>query len=102
MPCDTDNDQANLEVYIDVLSKISHVCPNYIDVNHTIIVGDLNTEMTRRNSLYTIALEEYMKNDGLLLCSCCTDDKVLFTYINEFTGSTGRSKLDNFIISKNL
>jgi len=85
VPCDTDNDQANLEVYIDVLSKISHVHSNYIDVNHTIIAGGLNTEMTRRNALHTIALEEYMKNQGLLLCSSCTDDEVLFIHINEFT-----------------
>jgi len=47
--------------------------------------------MTRRNSLHTIALEEYMKNAGLLPCSGCTDNEVLFIYINEFTGS--RSKL---------
>ena len=50
-PCDTDNDEANLEVYIDVLSKISHVRSNYIDVYHTIIASDLNTEMTRQNYL---------------------------------------------------
>ena len=94
MPCDTDSDQANLEVYIDVLSKISHVCSNYIDVYHTIIAGDLNSEMTRLNSLHIIALAEYRENEGLLLCSGYTDDEVLFTYINEFTGS--RSKLDQF------
>ena len=56
IPCDTDNDQANLEAYIDVLSKISHVRSNYIDINYAIIAGDLNTEVTRRNSLHTIAV----------------------------------------------
>ena len=100
VPCDTDNDQANLELYIDVLSKRSHIRSNYLDVNHTIIAGDLNTEMTRRNSLHTIAFEEYLKNEGLLLCSSCTDDEVLITYMNEFTGS--RSKLDHLIISECL
>ena len=46
-----------------MLSKRSHIRSNYLDVNHTIIAGDLNTEMTHRNSLHTIPLEEYMKND---------------------------------------
>jgi len=87
MPCDADSDQANLEVYLDVLSEISHVGSNYIDGNHTIIVGDPNTEMTRRNSLHTIALEEYMKDGGLLLYFSCVDDEGLFTYINEFISS---------------
>ena len=41
-----------------------------------------------------------MKNQGVLLCSGCTDNEVLFTYINEFTGS--RSKLDNFVRLENL
>ena len=79
-----------IKFYIDVLSKISHVRSNYLYVNHTIIAGALNTELTPRNSLHTIALEEYRKNEGLLLSSGCTDDKVLFPYINDFTGS--RSK----------
>ena len=56
--------------------------------------------MTRRNSLHTIALEVYAKNESLLLCSGCTVDEVLFTYINEFTGS--RSKLERFITSETL
>ena len=88
------------KVYLKVLSKRSHLRSNYVDVNHTIIAGDLSTEVTHRNSLHTIAFEEYLKNEGLLLCSSCTDDEVLITYMNEFTGS--RSKLDHFIISENL
>ena len=63
MPCDTDHDQANLAVYLDVLYKISHVRSDHPDVNHTIIAGDLNTEMTRRNSLHTVALEDFMNNE---------------------------------------
>jgi len=51
-------------------------------------------------ALHTTLLEEYMQNESVLLSSVCTDDEILFTYINAFTGS--RSKLDNFIISKNI
>jgi hypothetical protein len=92
MPCDSDIDQANPAVYLDVLSKINHVRSDHPDVNPTIIAGELNTEITRRNSLPTVALEDYY-NDGLVLCSGCADDEVLLTYVNEFTGT--RSKLDH-------
>ena len=59
--------------------------------------GEFNTDLTRINSLHTIYLMYYLHHDGILLCSQCVEDNVLYTYENSFTG--GRSKLDMFIVS---
>jgi hypothetical protein len=43
---------------------------------------------------------DYLLYEGLLLCSQCIEDNVLYTYENSFTG--GRSKLDMFIVSEKV
>ncbi len=66
MPCDTEYDQNNHENYVDVLSKISQVRMNYPDILHTIIGGDFNTDFTRRLSLHTTSLEDFIHREGLV------------------------------------
>jgi len=100
MPCDTEHDQENAELYLDVLTRISHVRTSYPDICNIIIGGDFNTDLIRINSLHTISLLDYLPREGLALCCQCTEDKVMYTYENSFTG--GRSKLDMFIVSESL
>ena len=45
-PCDTEHEQENAQLYLDVLTRISHIHNNYPDMG-----GDFNTDLTRINSL---------------------------------------------------
>ena len=98
MSCDTEHEQENAQLYIDVLTRISHIRNNYPDISNIIIGGDFNTDLTRIISLHTISLMDYLPREGLWLCAQCVEDNVLYTYENSFTG--GRSKLDVFIVSE--
>ena len=100
MTCDTQREHANLAMYLDVLCEISLIRMKYADISHSIIGGDFNTDLSHRNSLYTIALLNYLSRDGLMLCSQCTDDEILYTYENSIT--VAQSILDHLIVSESV
>jgi len=59
-------DHNNLDMYLDVLSKTSPLRMKYVDISHSIIGGDFNTDLSPRSSLHTIALLEYLSREGLI------------------------------------
>jgi hypothetical protein len=65
MSCDTEHEQENAQLYIDVLTRISHIRNNYPDISNIIIGGDFNTDLTRIISLHTISLMDYLPREGL-------------------------------------
>ena len=81
-----EHEQENAQLYLDVLTRISHIRNNYPDICSIIIGGDFNTDLTRINSLHTISLMDYLPHKGILLYSQCVEDNVLYTYENCFTG----------------
>ena len=67
MPRDTEHEQENTQLYVDVLTRISHIRNNYPDICNIIIGGDFNTDLTRINSLHTISLMDYLPHEGLFI-----------------------------------
>ena len=91
MQCDTEHEQENAQLYLDVLTRISHIRNNYPDICNIIIGGDFNTDLTRINSFHTISLIDYLPHEGLLLCSQCVEDNVLYTYEKIVPPTRGRN-----------
>ena len=60
MPCDTEHEQQNSQLYLDALTRISLIRNNYPDLCNIIIGGDFNTDLTRIKSLHTISLMDYL------------------------------------------
>ena len=69
-------------MYLDVLSEIRLMHIKYVDISHNIIGGDFNTDLSHRNSLHNMALLDYLPREGLILCSQCTNDEILYAYEN--------------------
>jgi len=86
MPCDTEHEQENAQLYIDVITGISLIRNNYPDLCNI--------------TIHTISLMDYLPPEGNLLCSQYVEDKVLYTYENSFTG--GWSKFDIFIVTESI
>ena len=81
MSCDTEHEQENTQLYIDVLIRIRHIRNNYPDICNIIMGGDFNTYLTRINSLQTISLMDYLPpNEGILLCHEYVGDNVMYIY----------------------
>ena len=100
MPFDTERYHGNLDMYLDVLSEICLIRMKYADISLSIIDGDFNTDLSRRISLHTLALLYYLPREGLILCSQSTNDEILYTYENSFTGA--QSIIDYLIVSESL
>ncbi len=96
MPCDTTYDYNNVDEYHKVLAEYMSVCDNYPDVDYVILAGDLNTDVSRLNSLHTRELTQFISQYNLYPCiaSDCADIK--HTYDNVHTGVL--STLDHVII----
>jgi len=60
MSCDTTRDYSNLDEYRNVLMDFMSVCNNYTDVDYVILAGDLNTDISRSNSLHTRELNQFI------------------------------------------
>ena len=103
MPCDrrnahANNIQYNPNQYDSVLQDISNICTKFSHIDHILIGGDFNTDVTRTQSIHTVSLNAYCLADDL---SCCTRDLNVteFSYENSVGN---RSFLDHFLVSENM
>lgn len=99
MPCDTTNDTANVDVYSGILEEIAQCCIQH-NCDNIIIAGDLNTDLSRTNSLHTQALYRYVTNEGLLCCAELSLCDIEYTHMSKANGS--KSHIDHFLVSENL
>lgn len=99
MPCDTTFDQSNIDVYDNVLEDIRNICSKFSNIDHILIGGDFNTDLSRRQSLHRESLDLYCATNDF---SCCTRN---LNANNEYTyeNSLGnKSFLDHFLIAENM
>ena len=96
MPCDTNaslqsaNDFSNILCDIMVLSQIH--C-----MDHIVIAGDLNTDLSRSGSHHTQIIHEFMDKNCLKVCTAGNID---YTFESKINGA--RSLLDHIIVSENM
>ena len=97
LPCDTTNN-VNLQEYNEVLSVISKCLETY-KAEFCLIIGDLNTDLSRVNSGNTISLKSFVEKENLHFVVQEFSNNVQFT----FTGiNDNHSLIDHCIISQNL
>ncbi len=99
MPCDTEYDRANEEIYGDILHEISQVSEN-VDPLSILVGGDFNTDFRRSRSLHTMALLPFMVNESLRRGLDYQDKNVDYTYESKMNGD--RSLIDHFLVTDNL
>lgn len=99
MPCDTQYDVANVEIFNDVLNEISSIASMY-ESDRIICAGDFNTDFSRTRSLHTRALSDFLSNEDL--CSIHVLPGYSVDYTFESASDRTRSTLDHFFISENL
>ncbi|ELU18135.1 hypothetical protein CAPTEDRAFT_190376 [Capitella teleta] len=98
MPCDSQNVVLNDE-YKEMLYDVESVIVLHHEIDHVIIGGDLNTDISRVGSVHSAMLEEFYARLSLRFCLSFPKNSVCFTY-NEATGA--QFVLDHFIVSENL
>ena len=86
-------------VYQETIIQIEEVC-TMCNVDHIIIGGDLNTDLSRPHSLNTIMLNEFVQRESLQYCNSLDLAQVDYTYESKATHN--KSCIDHFIVSKNL
>ena len=96
MPCDTSHDRANLTLFNDVLCEIRSVIIRE-DTDFVLMGGDLNTDMSRINSLHVDSLKDFCINENLNIV-----DSELVDYTYESKINNSKSQIDHFIISSSL
>ena len=96
MPCDTEYDQSNCEVFMDVLCEVSNVIVKE-DVDFVIVGGDFNTDMTRSRSLHVNILQSFIEREFLTMV-----DNEMADYTYESLTNGCRSMIDHFLVSENL
>jgi hypothetical protein len=99
MPCDSHNIVLNDE-YKEILNDVESVIVLHHEIDHVIIGGDLNTDISRMRSVHSAMLKEFCTRLSLRFCLSSPKNTVGFTYNNEATGA--QSVLDHFIVSENL
>ena len=97
MPCD---DNQNNSSYDDILAEVGGVIDGNSDIDYIIIGGDMNTDLSRMNSLNTQSMKIFCEEQSLAPCITLSVANVDFTYESDTTGT--RSTLDHFIVSQNL
>ncbi len=100
MPCDTSYDHNNLDIYNDVLHCIIDVCNNHTHIDHIVLAGDLNTDLTRGNSLHTRELLQFAARNNLCFGVHCECANIQYTFENINVGTF--STLDHFLFSENI
>jgi len=98
MPCDVHNGLINVD-YDNVLHDINSCICNHPTIDHVIIGGDFNTDMSRTQSPHTIALREFCEHEDLLMCASHDTSIIDYTY-ESHAGNT--STIDHFLVSHNL
>ncbi len=99
MPCDTTYDRHNIETYNAVFSDIlsSNACNN---VNHVVIGGDLNTDLSRPQSAHTECIRLMCSREDMKCVFDHTNCSIDYTY--ESMSNASRSCIDQFIVSESL
>ena len=64
MPCDTEYDHDNADLFRDVLTEVSTLSLK-LNTDHVIFAGDFNTDMSRHNSLHTQILCKFTDEESL-------------------------------------
>ena len=98
MPVDTLYDQDNSSEYRTILNEIIATADN-MDALHTVIGGDLNTDMNRSSSLHTIDLTRFAQQEHFTWWLQDHPGNVDFTFESRCNGS--RSTIDHFLVSQN-
>lgn len=98
MPCDVRHSQLDTG-FDDVLNDINMLISNHSAINHIIIGGDFNTDLSRTQSPHTIALHDFCEQEVLSMCVNHPQSNIDFTYESS-TGS--KSVIDHFMVSQNL
>ena len=96
MPCDDGRIGNNLNVYQDILSEISTLCSN-INATYILLAGDLNTDLSRSNSLHTKELLNFCTMENISSCH-----KVIPSIPFTFESGNSISVIDHILISDNL
>ena len=96
MPCDSNVDMTHHYEFSNILCDIMVLSQTH-NIDNLVIAGDLNTDLSRANSVHTQMIEEFMVNNCLKICSLGTID---YSYESKINGL--RSHLDHFIVSENI
>lgn len=80
MPCETAHDMQNVQTFTDVLHVISALIASDDNVNHTILGGDLITDINRPQSRHTRALCEFIAEHLLRPADQSHQFRPVFTY----------------------
>ena len=99
MPCDSNNADGN-DLFREILSDIESIMSLNEDIDHVIIGGDLNSDVSRLRSSHAGQVTDFCSHNGLRLCLDSAHNSVDFTYENEASRAT--STIDHFIVSENL
>lgn len=99
MPCDSSH-ISDHDVYREVLTEIESIFDQHYDVDYVILGGDLNTDLSRVQSVHSVLLNDFCLRHDLKFCLNAQNVDVDFTYCNDATGV--QSVLDHVIISENL
>ena len=97
MPCDTSVDNSN--EFECVLNEMSTLIVNH-NVDHIIIGGDFNADLSRSTSLHVEKLLMFVEKENLKCALSYEGSHVNFTYESKISGN--RSTIDHFILSENL
>ena len=100
MPCDTVCDESNPCTYQDVLIEVKFLMSLHNGINHVVVCGDMNSDVSRQHLPHTIALQEFCELESFQLCIMGKSLNVDYTYENVATGEC--STLDHFMVSDNL
>ena len=96
MPCDTTYGNENQFIFDDILNEIASIT-DLESVDSIIIGGDLNTDLSRRNSLHTGSLERFASRIDVSFLNTLLCYDVDYTY-ESFINST-KSTIDHFLVS---
>lgn len=95
MPCDG----GDHEKYKDMLCEVRSACISR-NIDYFLVCGDLNTDLSRVNSLHTESLLSFVNEESLNVCLYHPIANIDYTYESRINGS--RSTLDHFLVSENL
>ena len=99
MPCDTSYDVDNQAIFDDTLNELLSIA-DIEDVTSIIIGGDLNTDMSRQNSLHTVSVERFVSAADLILLNNLPCYAVDYTY--ESVMNHAKSTIDHFVVSSGI
>ena len=98
MPWDC-NEINNLNEFKSILNEISALCITN-NVEHLCLLGDMNTDFSRKQSWHTHAMNRFIEYENLYIILYHDVANVLYSYSNNF--SQAFSILDHIFLSKSL